>query len=262
MRLEYKYLVPKIYLSQLRSDLQPYIEYDEYAAERKDKEYTVRSIYFDNRKLDYYYEKIDGIKVRKKLRIRGYNTLDGNNVVFLEIKRKNENFISKNRSPLYFENLDTLLENGNLEDYVLCSDETKELIDDGKKFFYHYLHKSLRPTSLVVYEREAFFCKFDQSIRITFDKNLRYMGFPKISELFEDNKLRPAMTHSVILEIKFCNGFPEWLQNLVSKYHLIRQTVSKYVICIDAYSRLYPLNNNIREAFSKPVFIQNSFRNF
>ncbi len=257
MRLEYKYLVPIIYLKKFRSEIFPFMDFDKYALEREEKEYTVRSIYFDNRKLDYYNEKIDGIKVRKKIRIRGYNNLNGSNLVFLEIKRKNENFISKNRSPIYFENLDTLLEKGNIEDYVLFSNLEDEYFEDGKKFLYHYINKSLRPATLVVYEREAYTCKFDDRIRITFDKNLRYLAFPKISDLFEESRLKLAMFNNVILEIKFYGGFPMWLQNAVTKYRLIRQPVSKYVICLDAYAKLHPLNNNIREAFSKPVFIKN-----
>ncbi len=258
MRLEYKYLIPNTQLEKFRADIIPFLNYDKYAVERKEKEYTVRSIYFDNRKLDYYHEKIDGIKIRKKIRIRGYNTQNGKNVIFLEIKRKNENFISKNRSPLYYENLDELLEKGKVEDYVLFSDLNDNYCEDGKKFFYHYLHKSLRPTTLVVYEREAYACRFDSSVRVTFDKNLRYFAFPKISDLFNENELLPAMRYDTILEIKFSKGFPMWLQNAVTKYRLIRQSVSKYTICLDTYAKLHPLNNNIREAFSKNMFAHNN----
>ena len=255
MRLEYKYLIPIEHLRKFRSDILPFLTCDKYAIERKEKEYTVRSIYFDNRKLDYYHEKIDGIKIRKKVRIRGYNTLNGKNVVFLEIKRKNQNFISKNRSPIYFENLDSLLEKGNIEDHVLFSNLADKYYEDGMRFFYNYINKSLRPTTLVVYEREAYVCKFNDNIRITFDKNLRYLAFPKISDLFDERQLSLAMTNNVILEIKFHAGFPMWLQNVISKYRIIRQPVSKYIICLDAYTRLHPLNDNIRESFSKPVFI-------
>ena len=123
------------------------------------------------------------------------------------------------------------------------------------RFFYNYINKSLRPTTLVVYEREAYVCKFNDNIRITFDKNLRYLAFPKISDLFDESELRLAMLNNVILEIKFYGGFPMWLQNAISKYRIIRQPVSKYIICLDAYARSHPLNDNIRESFSKPVFI-------
>ena len=257
MRLEYKYLIPIDHIKKFRSEIIPFLEYDKYAVDRAEKEYTVRSIYFDNRQLEYYHEKIDGIKSRKKVRIRGYNKLDGTNIVFLEIKRKNENFISKNRSPIYYKNLEALLEKGNIADFVLFSNLDDDYYKDGKIFFYNYFHKSLRPTTLVVYEREAYIGKFDESLRITFDKNLRYLAFPKICDLFNDSDLKLAMTNYIILEIKFAKGFPAWLQHAVTKYGLIRQSVSKYIICLDAYAKMHPLNNNIREAFSKAVFIHN-----
>ena len=70
MRLEYKYLVPNERLAELRSEFLPFFEVDGYAQQN---EYTVRSVYYDTVDFDNYYEKMNAIKVRKKLRIRGYD---------------------------------------------------------------------------------------------------------------------------------------------------------------------------------------------
>lgn len=249
MRLEHKYLISNSILPHLRQDIIPYVDYDKHLDNGK-QEYTVRSIYFDNRKLDYYFEKIEGIKVRKKLRIRGYNFVEGKNLIFLEIKKKCDNYIYKNRSPLHYEDLSQLFECGDIEKFISEKDCNKESINDGKRFFYHFINKSLRPINLVVYDREAFTCKFDNRLRITFDKNLRYLPFPAVSDLYlDDYHLYKVLINHSILEIKFNKNKPVWLQNIITKYGLTRSSLSKYVICLDDYSKHNPLGSNIRAAF-------------
>lgn len=55
--------------------------------------YYVRSLYFDNKSNDNYYEKIAGVEKRSKYRIRIYNLCL--NPVKLEIKAKMNNVIFK-----------------------------------------------------------------------------------------------------------------------------------------------------------------------
>lgn len=255
MRHEYKYLIPDSVLPKFRNDLIPFLEHDKHAAKKENKGYLVRSIYFDNRKLEYYHEKVEGIKVRRKVRIRGYNYTEGKNLIFLEIKKKYENYIYKNRSPLNYEDLDTLFETGDVERFINEKYANEKSIDDGKRFFYHYINKSLRPVILVVYNREAFACRFDDRLRITFDKDLRYHPFPSLNDLFLDNNLDKALPNETIIEIKFKHSIPVWLQNIINKYELKRQSVSKYVICLDCYSDHNPINDNIRSAFSNHFFL-------
>ncbi|MCK5838303.1 MAG: VTC domain-containing protein, partial [Bacteroidales bacterium] len=137
MRLELKYLAPVHLLDQIRSDVLIYTDYDKHVLARPDKQYTVRSIYYDTMRLEYYYEKIAGIKRRKKIRIRGYNDPDLNpnciTEVFLEIKRKNNNFISKNRSRVLYCDLENLLTNGDIDRYIL-PDKTRDARGDAGKF--------------------------------------------------------------------------------------------------------------------------------
>ena len=134
----------------------------------------------DSAKMDFYHEKLEGLKVRKKLRIRGYNEYDKKNIVFLEIKRKYENFIGKNRSALKYHDLSDLLKSGEVEEFVLTENGFSKSIEDGERFLHHMNKMLLKPMVLIVYDREAFFGKFNNALRITFDKNLRYHGFPKL----------------------------------------------------------------------------------
>lgn len=244
MRLEYKFLVPANKVDDLRNSIRPFVLIDEYAAREINKEYTVHSIYFDTMKLDDYHDKLAGLKIRKKLRIRGYNKVDKESTVFLEIKRKYENHISKNRAPLLYSNLEEILITSDYEKYLLKRKSFLDAKNDAAKFFYLNKIKNCSPVALINYEREAFFSKHDSTLRITFDKNLRSKPLPKISDLYTEEQLKFAMPGNFILEVKFFNGFPEWLQKILRRFELKRQALSKYTICVDTH---YELNRIVRK---------------
>ena len=252
LRREYKFLAPVDILDDLRSEMEPYVELDKFAAARPNKEYTVRSIYFDSLNLDFYFEKIEGIKNRNKIRIRCYNELNNKNIAFLEIKRRLENFIDKHRSKTVYENLDDLFYTGDIDSYILQKDY--DSMDNAKRFFFQVNKKFLRPISLVVYDREAFFSKFDSNIRITFDKNLRFLSFPDFTSFYNDEALRPALTKHFVLEIKFYKGYSEHIQKIINKFSLQRMAISKYQICVDAGKILTSSRNSKKFAFVNPVW--------
>ena len=81
IRQEYKYLVSNELLDDIRAMLLPYVRLDSYLSKSDSVDYTVRSIYFDTCRLSLYQEKISGLKLRKKFRLRGYDRpVEGYNV--------------------------------------------------------------------------------------------------------------------------------------------------------------------------------------
>jgi len=232
MKYEYKYLVPKNRLDELRSMIMPFIELDSFADVQNRGEYTVKSIYFDNASFDYYYEKVDGFKIRKKIRIRGYNDASDSNTVFLEIKRKYYEPISKTRAPLTFAKIKSLFEGSDASALEDLTDGNREVINGAGSFFYHVYSNNLKPVILVIYDREPYHDKFGKGIRITFDKNLRSVAYPGINDLYDENKAMPSIPEYFILEIKFYDEFPFWLRSTIGHLGVIRQSVSKYEICI------------------------------
>lgn len=238
MRYEYKYLVPLNKLDELRYAIAPFFRVDEYAEDRTKQEYTVRSIYYDTPKLDDYRDKIEGLKIRKKIRIRAYNELKPDNLVFLEVKRKYENFISKNRAPLLYLNLEDALTNIDYYGFLLKKRGYINTEDDASKFFFHFRNRSSIPIVLVVYDREAYFSKFDSTLRVTFDKNLRSLPFPSINDIYNEAALKPAMHGYFILEVKFYEGFPHWFQNILGGFGFQRRAISKYTICSENHSEI------------------------
>ena len=234
MRYEFKYMVSDRYLEQLRRSILPFVETDPFADAGGKNEYTVRSIYFDTPNYDFYFEKIDGIKNRKKLRIRGYDKPEDDNPVFLEIKRKYDIPIVKYRAPVNFVDAQDIFRKGNINGHVLKTVSNLEGYANSKRFFYHVYSKNLRPTVLVVYDREAYYSKFDRTVRITFDKRLRGQAYPALDELYNESRLKSALHGRFILEVKFNNHFPGWLIPIISKYNLKKQSASKYVFTMDA----------------------------
>ena len=233
-RFEYKYLVPLEDLSRLRRAIAPFVALDKYAQNERG-EYTVRSIYFDTFALDYYYQKLAGIKHRKKIRIRGYNERQHGSPLFLEIKRKDNMAISKQRAPILFRHAKDLFATGNIAQYIQSRNGSAGAAEDARRFFYHVYRHSLRPTALITYEREAFFQKFEDSVRITFDKNLRSSPFPALEDLFAQEQTAFSLKGYFILEAKFYRGIPSWLKTILEDFNLEREAVSKYTISIDAH---------------------------
>lgn len=233
MRYEYKYIVNESKMEILRQMLLPFVNVDEFAETSGSNQYTVRSIYFDTPRFDNYFEKIDGIKNRKKVRLRGYDTEAPDNTVFLEIKRKYEIPIVKFRAPLKFVDALDMFESTKINGHILKHDKFPKGYENSQRFFFQVFSKNLRPVVLVTYEREAYLSKFDKTVRITFDKNLRSKDYPALDEIYTDKNLRRSLSKHFILEIKFNKHFPHWMAPIVARLGLHKQSASKYVICLD-----------------------------
>ena len=100
-------------------------------------------------------------------------------------ERKNENLTNKNRSPVLYRDLAKFFETGEVGDFLVTCDSNYRTLNDAKNFFFHFVGDGLRPTTLVTYEREPYNYKFDKRLKITFDKNLRFLPCACINDFFE-----------------------------------------------------------------------------
>lgn len=231
-RLEYKYLVPKELTDELRAAMKPYVCHDAFCGACPQKEYTVRSIYYDNRRFSCYDEKFDGFRLKKKLRIRGYNTPQPDSVVFLEIKRKQEDFISKSRAPVAWSRLPAVFSGYGSSARLPFAPGTPEAGAAGR-FLYNYYRRRMLPVVLIAYEREAFFGRFDPMLRFTFDKNVRSRMYPALGSLYVDRDATFVMPDHFVFEVKFYSFLPAWVRTLVQRFELRRLAISKYAMGID-----------------------------
>ena len=84
---------------------------------------------------------------------------------------------------------------------------------------------------LVSYLREAYVTPHDDSVRLTFDREVssgRFDEHLRINRLEE--RFQPRV-EGVILELKFTDRFPSWMHDLVHEFNLQRTTMAKYVAC-------------------------------
>ena len=219
LRHELKYFITPAEMNVLRGVLTPVMQLDPNGDENN--EYHIRSLYFDTINDDALTEKIAGVGNRKKYRIRIYNFKD--KVIKLECKSKYGDLISKQSVSIPRE----------LADQLIAGDP------DGLQRMRHpLLHdvyremrtRLLRPAVIVDYVREAYIHPA-QDVRITFDKMLR-------TGLYSSDMFNPMLpTFPVfddpveILEVKFNEFLPTYIQALVSGVTAQRSAVSKYTWC-------------------------------
>lgn len=234
-RLEYKYVVPKSMVDDLRAALRPYVRHDGFCLTRPDRQYTVRSIYYDDRRFHCYDEKFDGFRLKKKLRIRGYNAESPDNTVFLEIKRKQEDFISKSRAPVRWDRIREVFPGYGAGTGPLPFEPGSREAEAAGRFLYNYYRRRMLPAVLVVYEREAFHGRFDPMLRLTFDKNVRSRLYPELRSLYCDRDTRFLIPGHFIFEVKFFMHLPRWVRDVVRSLDLQRQAFSKFSTGIETH---------------------------
>ncbi len=237
LRIERKYLVQNHRIDALRKRISSFVVPDMYTHvnDQGIREYTVRSIYFDSNNFSCYAEKREGVMLRRKFRIRGYDRPEDNSYVVFEIKRKIEARQKKYRSKVLFRDVEELLRSGDYNRYVMPNGINSHDPDNAAKFLYHINKKQFVPTCLVVYEREAYFGKLDCGVRITFDKNIRSRLYPPVNSLYDEKEMKLLFKNHFILEIKyFRHEMPVWARSVVQEFRLRNDALSKYTIGVDA----------------------------
>ena len=69
-RYEFKYFISSKISNEIFNQSLNFMKIDNFALKNKNKGYLVRSLYFDNDQYNNFFEKVDGIKIRKKFRLR------------------------------------------------------------------------------------------------------------------------------------------------------------------------------------------------
>ena len=219
LRHEYKYYTTQAELSVLRSILRPMLRPDPNGD--CNNEYIIRSLYFDTYDDEALEEKIAGVGNRKKYRIRIYNFSDA--VIKLECKSKLGDLISKQSISIPRDLADQLIagdpEGLQRMKHPLLRDVYREMKT-----------RLLHPAVIVDYVREAYIHDAQQ-VRITFDKQLRTGLFS--DDVFNANlPTYPVFDQPVeILEVKYDEFLPSYLQEVLSGITAERSAISKYVWC-------------------------------
>ncbi len=220
-RHELKYLVRREQTHAIARFAASHLEMDKYSQGMPRNRYTVRSIYYDSPGFRCYYEKANGDQNRRKFRVRSYNQAD--NSVFLECKQRQGSTYTKLKSQLDHEKLAIL------ESREGFSGMDFESLGVVEQLLLAMDRWDYQPASLVVYDREAYVTPGQEdTIRVTLDNNLRACVFPELDELYDESDLEELLYDWTILEVKFTNILPRFLNQLVRQFSLERQACSKY----------------------------------
>ena len=226
-RYEFKYILNKKISDQIEKEARNFMIYDGHVKKKLDNKYFVRSLYFENNFSSNFYEKVDGMKIRKKYRLRTYsNFFDPKVPIFFEVKGRISERTYKKRINIKNKYLNLFLSQSQNFNLLNLYSNNEMIIN----FIFDSFRKNLKPLILVDYKRRPYINKFGLYFRLTFDTNLLSS---KTNNLFSNDKYSSWLECKAgytILEVKFDRSIPAWFHRIIQCYNLKRKSISKFVL--------------------------------
>ena len=182
--------------------------------------YSIRSLYFDTPYDTDYNEKLDGVLLRRKIRLRCY----GPNQKFakLEMKQKEGDYQRKRSLTLKREDAEKL-----------CMGDYSPLLFYNNDFaveIYSFMNmRCYRPKAIVEYNRRAFIAS-ENNIRITFDSDI--IATESRFDIFSEDLVQNSVFDSylAVMEVKY-NGFLlSYIKEMLEQVDRRSLSVSKYML--------------------------------
>tara|TARA_Y100000310_G_scaffold315782_1_gene366726 strand:+ start:2281 stop:3048 length:768 start_codon:yes stop_codon:yes gene_type:complete len=231
-RTEFKFVLPDRLIPALIDRIAPYTQPDPFLVEegKGRTKYPVTSLYFDSADLYSLYEKEAGLLSRRKVRLRTYEEeFSSSSYSFIEIKRRHDCVVSKDRLSLSIGQLDASLPMHGLLDHLLKRVEASEEVTHEANVLHGWYN--LQPTVLVTYNRQPFVGMQDRRFRITVDSNLRAVWKP--STLLGSPLYSLCTPGHSVLEIKSNHALPAWFHDIIFDFQLTRTAHSKYALSVE-----------------------------
>ncbi len=182
--------------------------------------YAVRSLYFDNFADKALREKLDGVPVREKFRLRLYN--GDPTLIHLEKKVKRGSLCEKQQAAVTREEVARLLAGDTAWMPAHPAPLVRELAAKMRR-------QGLAPRTLVDYTREAFVYG-PGDVRVTLDRDIR-TGLRGLGFLDPGAVTLPAPDAGVVLEVKWGAFLPDLVRGAVQLPHCRASAFSKYAAC-------------------------------
>ena len=216
-RHEWKHEINYADLLTLRARLSAVMQRDKHA---NNGAYQIRSLYFDNLSDKALREKIDGVNIREKFRIRYYN--GDTSFIVLEKKSKINGLCAKESCRITKEEAQKIV-NGELgwmqkSGRPLCQELYSKMLSQG-----------LKPKTIVDYTREPFVFG-PGNVRVTIDYNIRTGAF-RTDFMNPDTLTLPAGDCPIILEVKWDEYLPDIVKDAVTIPGRRMSAFSKYAQC-------------------------------
>lgn len=214
-RYEKKYFINDFYIEQLKKRLSPVMKLDPILGGKKN--YSIRSLYFDDYCDTSFKQVINGISKRYKYRIRFYNY--NSDYIVLEKKYKINNMNKKVSCELTKEQVLDIINNRN----IFVSKSNPKVLNE---FYLMILTRGLKPKVIIDYDRIPYV--YDAGmVRITIDYNISCSY--DILNFFDPDILRIPLMEAgkSILEVKYNEFIPDFIRYGL-QLNLERVSYSKY----------------------------------
>lgn len=211
-RIEKKYLMNRQQYEQFLERSSSYIKLDQYGL------HTICNIYFDTEDDRLIRTSIEKPPYKEKMRLRSYGIPGEQDIVFLELKKKWDGIVYKRRVPMTLKEAEDYLNDGKVPEH------DRQMMREMEYFlkFYHPV-----PKVYLAYDREAFFGKQDEELRLTIDRKIRTRTANLHLNLGDWGEY--LMEEDVyLMEIKVPASYPMWLAHLLGELQIYPVSFSKY----------------------------------
>lgn len=222
---EVKFVLPLALADEVQLWATRCMEPDPYAGPGNDGAYQTTTLYLDTPQRDVFHRRAK--HKNRKFRLRRYGD---DSRVYLERKTRRGDRVSKRRSDVALDELDSLTSPLPLESWP------------GEWFRTRIDAAVLRPACRITYDRAAFMLRTpDGSLRLTLDRRIR--GLPTDAwdltpVALADSPIDAALNHAgctnavltdqVVCELKFRSALPNVFKQLIYKLNLVSGSFSKY----------------------------------
>ena len=189
---------------------------------------TICNMYYDTPDHRLIRKSLDKPVYKEKMRVRSYGRAKEDTIVFLELKKKYDGVVYKRRIELKEKDATAYMEGkiGITELIDLIADVSDPQIAKEIDYFKNY-YEGIKPSVYLSYDRCAYFSEEDESLRITFDKNIRWRkNKARLTDEPGGEEILPE--GASLMEIKTATALPVWLVEVLSKAEVRPSGFSKY----------------------------------
>lgn len=186
--------------------------------------YRVTSVYLDDVYRSAYNDKLIGADTRKKYRIRTYDLSE--KLLHFECKYKDRDMTSKRGIWISPGQYHSILKGD--YSFVWSGEYEGTILEDAS---YSNALALLRPSVIVDYNRQAFINP-EGNVRFTIDSGFKAGAFSD-DMLSENIGYLPVEDFTAVIEIKYDDYLPSYLEELLGGIELKQESVSKFLLCHD-----------------------------
>ena len=189
---------------------------------------TICNVYYDTPDFRLIRRSLEKPKYKEKIRMRSYGTPGEDTIVFLELKKKYKGIVYKRRIELPEKSAEEYMA-GKISMSELMSVMTKEaspqIVSELEYFKNHY--EGLGSAVYLNYDRCAYFSEEDESLRITFDRNIQWRT-DRVRLVEGPGGKQLLGPHMNLMEIKTSASIPLWLVEILNEADARPSSFSKY----------------------------------